>query len=264
MASPQIVLAQRHRAQQSLLGDQSTQLTLALWRALVRGPGVGTDEWLSRLTPALRAQYTASLRLSQAFYSLSRRLDNPTAPPPEYDAVELVEEAVIASLVATGLKTLSDALESGKTLEEALDSGSKQAVGAAVRTTLSGGRRAIQETAASDPLALGYYWQTREDGVAPCHWCAMLASRGPVYKADSWPDADPRPHGELKVHAHDNCFCHLAPVWKRGQDLPDLTKTLKADWDRVTKQANGQGKMRAWRRWYDAQQRLGGVDMDVA
>lgn len=264
MASPQLVLEQRHREQQSRLADASIRLALALWGALVRGPGRGTDEWLARLSPALRQQYMTSLRLSQAYYGLSRRLDHPTAPPLEYVVPDLAEEAVIASLVGSGLKYLSEALEKGSTLEEALEGGGKAAAGAAERTTLSGGRRLIAETANQDDLALGYYWQTREDGKAPCHWCAMLASRGPVYKADSWPDTDPRPHGELKVHAHDNCFCHLAPVWKRGQDLPDLTKTLKSDWEQVTKNASGAGKMRAWRRWYDAQQRLGGVDMDVA
>lgn len=230
----------------------------------MRRPGVGTDEWLARMVTALRQQYTSSARLGQAYYTLSRRLAYPDAPPLEFVVPDLKEEAVIASLVSTGLKQLSDALEAGLPLSDALDVGKQGSTGAAERTTLSGGRRSIQETTRRDSLAVGYYWQTREDGKAPCYWCAMLASRGPVYKADSWPDADPRPHGELKVHAHDNCRCHLAPVWKRGQDLPELTKTLDAAWQKQTKDFTGMGKMRAWRRWYDSQQRLGAVELDVA
>lgn len=128
---------------------------------------------------------------------------------------------------------------------------------AGVRVALSGGRRGLLGAIATDSVALGYFWQTRQDGQAPCSWCAMLASRGVVYKADSWPSTDPRPHGFLKVEAHDGCACHLAPVWSRSQEIPDGTRNLEAQWRVSTRTFSGDAKVRAWRSWYGEWTRTG-------
>lgn len=252
-------LAVAHQGQQARLADAIARLSLSLWRQNVRGPGVGTDAYLEQLRGVLRRQHDVSRQAAQTYYRTARRLEAPTAPVFDLAPTELDDDRVRASIVATGFRQLSDALARGDKAETALEVAGQSATRAVRRLALSGGRESLLGAFREDRVALGYYWVTRQDGRPPCHWCAMLASRGAVYKADSWPDTDPRPEGfppgAIKANAHDKCACHLAPVWSRSQELPDSIDELYGAWLDVTGDYDGEGKMKAWRRWYDQQQR---------
>lgn len=269
MSSLQARLASGHQQQQARLADAVARLTLIQWKRLVTGPGIGTDQFLTEVGRQVRTQARQSTSLARSFYGQSRRFANPDARPYSGPDETPTPELIKTALIGSGLKFLSEGLERGDPLPEALDKAGGVASRAAARLTLAGGRTYIQRAVNTDRLVLAYYWQTREDGKAPCYWCAMLASRGKVFTRQSWPKADPRPDGKLdpegrlKVSAHDNCACHLAPVWTQAQELPDYVQSLEDDWKRVTKDFSGDAKMRAWRSWYTAQQRLGAVELDV-
>ena len=224
----------------------------------MRAPGVGGDEFLDRALRDIRGQYGASSILARSFYATSRRLGAPGADSFTPSAPEFDDEATIVSLVAAGFDHLSKALEAGDDLELALETAGESASRAGVRRALLGGRKLIIDGVERDTVAVGFYWQTVGDDRV-CSWCSMLASRGAVFKEKSWA-GDPRPDGRRKVSAHDNCRCHVAPVWDPAQELPDGVLDLSADWDDVRATGPGNGwsgheSIKAWRRFWEALQR---------
>jgi hypothetical protein len=258
-------LAATHQAAQAQLAARLAAILLARWRSLVTAPGVGGDEYLERALRDIRGQYGASTILARSFYGQSRRLGAPDAATFTPEAPPFDEEATIVSLVAAGFDHLSQALERGEDLSDALVTAGESASRAGVRRALVGGRTLIVDGVERDLAAAGFYWQTVGDDRV-CSWCAMLSSRGAVFKQDSW-DGDPRPDGRRKVSAHDNCRCHVAPVWNPSQELPDGVLDLSADWDDVRGTGPGNGwsgheSIKAWRRFWEALQR--GEDRDSA
>lgn len=83
-------------------------------------------------------------------------------------------------------------------------------LGTAARIAADGGRTTILETVKADPVAVGWYRVT--DG-QPCAFCALLASRGIVYKEQT---AD--------FKAHNDCGCTGAPAFQRDQELPAISR----------------------------------------
>lgn len=82
----------------------------------------------------------------------------------------------------------------------------------------------------------------RVTGPKPCAFCAMLASRGPVYTKDSGSFA-----------AHDHCVCTLEPVLRDEAEWPGRAREFQTLWADSTKgTANGAEARRAFRRAYDA------------
>lgn len=86
------------------------------------------------------------------------------------------------------------------------------------RQVLNAGGTTITDNVLRDRKAKGYVRLTESD---PCWLCALLATRGMVYKEHSFDAANarftaPKIAGvgdQLPARAHDNCRCHLAPVF---------------------------------------------------
>lgn len=74
--------------------------------------------------------------------------------------------------------------------------------GAGLRHVRDGGRLTTLAAVREDKAATGY---VRVTSGACCSFCAMLASRGPVYTDDSFVESDPRFIGAGKVKVHDSC-----------------------------------------------------------
>jgi hypothetical protein len=88
---------------------------------------------------------------------------------------------------------------------------------ASERLVLNAGGDTITDNVLRDRKAKGFVRVTEP---RPCWLCAMLATRGMVYKDHSFAAANARfaahpdfPDAELSARAHDNCRCHLAPVF---------------------------------------------------
>lgn len=85
--------------------------------------------------------------------------------------------------------------------------------------------------------ALGWIRKTDSD---PCSFCALLASRGPVYLDDSFEASDLRFHGPGNAKVHDHCGCSLEPIYNRKTDIDPRVK----EWDALWRQVSG-GKSNA-------------------
>ena len=112
--------------------------------------------------------------------------------------------------------------------------------GAATRLILNGARTAVLQAVQQDSKAVAWMRVTASN---PCAFCAMLASRGAVFKTEA----------QAGFMAHNNCRCTAAPVFSQ-QDAEALADNdLYQQWKKATAGHSGKYALRAWRRYWDAQ-----------
>jgi hypothetical protein len=130
------------------------------------------------------------------------------------------------------------------------EAGARQAA-AAERIAMNGGRSTVWNHAQKDKRAIGYIRLSRTG--TPCGWCAMLISRGPVYRSES-----SATYGDGDKY-HDNCHCYAEPVFSREQyrNSPTYATNRRYEelWPQVTKGLSGDAAVSAWRRFIRTEQR---------
>lgn len=110
--------------------------------------------------------------------------------------------------------------------------------GAATRIVLDGGREALGGFVRADKQTIG--WARVTDG-DPCAFCAMLASRGPVYNTD------------VEFEAHDHDACTLEPVYRKSSKWPGIGRDLQSQWNEVTRGIHGmEAQQAAWRNYWES------------
>ncbi|WP_436739933.1 hypothetical protein [Streptomyces sp. BBFR102] len=181
------------------------------------------------------------------------------------EAEELIEreaeQELRTALEALGPNNLQgkvDRIDGGRTADEVdklrgeahRQAGARQAA-AAERVAMNGGRSAVWNHASRDKRAIGYIRLSRSG--TPCGWCAMLISRGPVYRSSAsaqYADGD---------KYHDNCHCYAEPVFSREQysssPLYELNRRYEELWPKVTSGLSGKAAVSAWRRFIRQEQK---------
>lgn len=221
-------LTEAHRLAQARLGAQTAAQVLASWRLVdVADLDATVQMWLRVAVPVIGAQRTASARLAATYLDAFRRLE--LGPRARAFVPRLAEDLDVAqastSLTVTGPVRVKTATGQGTPIATAARVAQVSAARAAMRLALEGGRRTLVDSVAADSQALG--WARTTSG-SPCHFCAMLASRGPVYSKDT-----------ARFEAHDGCSCGVEPVYdpdaawppgsQRYQDLWRQAKALDGD-----------------------------------
>lgn len=255
-------LADQHRRQQDTLANLLARFMLARWRQkMTTVPSDQmTAEWLAVVTPAVMAYRERSVGTARLFYDRGRRAAMPGAPRLTDVPREIVpREALETALRVTGPIAVYEALGRGQSPAEALARAGTKTAGAASRIALDGGRRWTLNAVRSDVVALGYYRNTK-DGC--CYFCAMLASRGRVYKENSFEASDLQflddPDMPSTAKVHDHCHCTLEPIYTREQAIPDRNDAFADLWMSVTTPGvdgpapSGKDAMRAFRNAYEA------------
>lgn len=115
--------------------------------------------------------------------------------------------------------------------------------GSAQRLALAGERDTVAATVRDSGVIVG--WRRQTDG-DPCFFCAMLASRGSVYKSGA--TAGDLQFGGTQYHDHDQCVA--VPLYEREDEPPEVL-ALQDAWRRVTAGRSGQAAIREWRRWWE-------------
>ena len=228
----------------------------------MRGPGQGTDQFLEQALASIRTISGTSVAAARVYYGANRRLEIPGVAPVTLEAPDLVDEQVIAAVVAEAFQSLSDAMEAGKTLEEALGTGERLAEGAAVRSAFRPGREMLYDAHRQDSRALGWLWETAGDDRV-CYRCSMQQSRGAVFDRDSFSDARNNADGTMKVWFHNLCRCHLRNVFVEDPALSDNAMRLYEQWSIATAPFSGSSdgsltgneSVNAWRRYWEALRR---------
>lgn len=171
---------------------------------------------------------------------------------PDLDWDEM-DRAAEVSLIVTGPVSQKRKAKRDKWLELARGESFVESSGAASRHVLTGGRQSLLTLVREDTRAIGWVRVTDGD---PCAFCAMLASRGPVYKQNSFSRSDPRWTGPGTVKVHDACACTLEAVYSRESLWPGRAAEFRRLWrQHIEKRYSGADARREWRRVYERLQR---------
>ena len=232
-----------HRRRQSTLSALVAGQMLRAWALLLAGR---TDDWLRVALAIMQASRTQSATQAAAFTAAYRLVELGTlegfvAPAP---AVELNPEAATTSLMVLGpqrirkekarmlgvdSRELTEAdLETTVLPKSLTDQLAVAPARAAMRHVQNGARDTFDQVTMAD---LGVQGWARVTSATPCWFCAMLASRGPVYDDDSFSESDPRFDGPGQYKVHDGCGCALVPLYRRaGEEWPGRAKEFDALW----------------------------------
>jgi len=218
------------------------------------------------------AQHADSERTPQADDSESVQVDDFSWPDVGTDAMD---EAARTSLIVTGPVRAQQAIDQEpaddgrgrldsaeflRELDTSMSNAGAASAGAADREALRGGRELVRAASRADTRVIG--WARVTDG-DPCDWCAMLASRGAVYRSRDVagirgrtgrtlpPVQDPE---DLEKY-HNMCHCQTIPVYSRSAQLPESSERFARDWPRVTRGLAGAEARAAWRRHISARRR---------
>ncbi len=202
------------------------------------------DQWLSVARSVVTTGRSQSVQVSAQYLRLFRAIELGTADRFAPILAEAVNTAALdTSLLVTGPVKVKQAIGAGQAVEAASQLAVASAAGAASRHALNGGRDTIDRTIRGDRLALGYSRYTRANC---CSFCAMLASRGPVYKSAETATVTSRGR-----RYHDHCYCQPVPVYSRDAAWPGQARQFEALWQETTKGKSGRDAVNAFRRAYE-------------
>lgn len=214
-------LTQAHRTAQL----QLRAATLAQVLQVTRGM---TVEQLDDVWPAIRAALTAiittnrrqSAGIASRYYTTFRTVSRVPGGV-QVRIAELDRGALLRSLEFVGPIV-------------ARQYGTKTAItalaGASSRHVLNGGRQTMIDAIREDDQALG--WERVTDG-KPCAFCAMLASRGAVYKT--------RESGGFR--SHDHCACSVEPRFLDQVQRSPRNDKFHEQWNEAQRQAREAGEL---------------------
>lgn len=226
-------LTTQHRARQLQLRSVLLRRVVAIWPAFnLRA----IDQSWEAIEPALMAIVAegraVSGALAGAYYRAFREAERIQGPFRLPTLTDDWRPAAQVSLQVTGPVTAKQLI----TLRRP-DAAAQTLVhlsGAVGRHALNGGRDMVRASVREDRRALGWARVTDFD---PCAFCAMLASRGPVYSETG---------GDFQ--AHDHCACTLEPVYRRSQAWPGRSREFQDIWRKSTRGTKGKDSLNAFRR----------------
>lgn len=175
-------------------------------------------------------------RLAVQFYAEHRAHEHARGDAPRLPAKLASPEQLRTNLFVTGPVEVKRALAQGASMDEAMKRGQAATSGAGSRIAANAGRYQVEDLALADPSATG--WQRVIQSRHPCAFCAMLASRGAVYKGGRYP---PR----SKYHYH--CSCVVVPLFK-GSKKHQQAQFYAAMWQEATKGKRGKDAVNAFRK----------------
>ena len=201
---------------------------LTIWRAFQVDDIAGSWPTVeTALVALIQARWAVSAGLAAAYYGEFRAAEGVTGPltpivvPPPSPAEVTTSLRIIGPGAAGRLVALARPDAAAVTLTNVAGDVSRQ--------VLNGGRETILGSIDRDPTALGYARVT--DG-NPCAFCALLASRGPVFR--SVKTATVARDG---AKYHRKCGCSAEPVFTRDQPWPGKGREFADLWKQAKRTA---------------------------
>lgn len=250
-------LTEQHRlAQLSIRASFMRELT-RLWKLInLDNLDESAAEWIGFVTDLiLRFRQQSAIR-ALSYYDEFRRAEIGQALPNRalYRNLDVpAPGAIRTSLLVTGPVGMKSRIGKGFTPEIARAKALVDVAGAASRHVLDGGRHQLVKSIEKDKRATQYARVT--DG-KPCYFCAMLASRGPVYRsASSGQFTTSRSKRGPGREFHDHCGCTVEPGFAQNAEWPGRGREFEKLWNDTTKGKGGKAALSAFRSAYEAQLR---------
>lgn len=198
-------------------------------------------EWL-RLMVALVLSFRAqSAREASSFYEQVRAAELPGAEPyralwaqsavtdvdPIRTSLLVTGPVMIKRATANALRTppeTSGPVDLDRLLRAESATALERVSGAATRHVLDGARETLRQEGARDGRAVAF---TRMSDGDPCYFCALMISRGAVYRSQDSAGraANDRFDGDGIYKFHDHCGCTVVPVF--DLDTPPSAQETK-------------------------------------
>jgi hypothetical protein len=216
-------LTEAHRTAQIRLGAGVADDVRRAWPLLSLGDlDRSFPAYAEALVPSIQARREASQALGGLYYESLRASEGVSGSFALQVAADLATDRLLTSLRVTGPVAAKRSIAKGANPAQALAAGQSATIRAASRHVLDGGRTAILKTMLLDDKAQG--WQRVTDG-RPCAFCAMLVSRGAVYKREATGD----------FLSHDGCGCQAVPFWERKPEQTAQAEEFRRLYDAVAK-----------------------------
>jgi hypothetical protein len=243
-------LTEGHRRRQLAIRSRALQEFLVLTRLWDVADPQSFNRLVEASIPFVQARHGTSAaeaaRYFEAFHLAEAQTGAPTVVLPEPPA----RDKIAASLYATGQAQARRALQSGLGVAAVRANTLVTMSGAVTRNVLDGGRQTLINSTERGERLIGWM---RITGPKPCAFCAMLASRGPVYTSGSAAvrvgrtGSDPNATGRVRgtrardESFHDNCVCTAEPITRDApswrEQYPDA-----AQYDRLWRKAQAEAE----------------------
>lgn len=191
----------------------------------------------------LPAYYAAAQGVGLRYYETSRLNSGIETP---YNAVlgpDIPPTALANSLGVTGPTRYKQLVDSGTPPNEAVTDALDSMNSMLVRRVQDGSRLTVVSNVMKDDKAYG--WQRLSATGHPCAFCALLISRGPVYKSQASAD----------FQAHDKCSCFAEPFYTSSAQAVPVAQEYQELYKSSTEGYSGQAARNAFRRAYEAKYR---------
>jgi hypothetical protein len=211
-------LTESHRLAQLALANRAEAVGRALWPLLkVADLDASTPQWVAANVESARRFQAESTALAAAYVSEYRVAEGATRFAPVVSA-PFDARVEAATLVLAGPVRVKTLIGSGTRSMDAPAMALTKFSGIVRREALQGGRKLVDLTTSRDPVAIG--WRRVTDG-NPCTFCAMLATRGPVYGSTNTTQGSvlrPARGGGEGLLYHGHCGCTSEIVY--GEWIP--------------------------------------------
>lgn len=233
-------LARAHMSQQVREVAQMQALLARLWDQTIDPSDIDGSflRFQGQASGLIKASRSRGELTAQQYYRAQRLLAGYGGAAPLVAEQPAEALANRAALHATSVARAKAAIARGETPDVALQLAKAAMLRSAKRRVLDAPRKRLIALTSEDDDARGW---ARVSDLNPCHFCAMLVSRGPVYSSVT-----------ARFQAHDGCGCSAKPVMRN-----DPTRGWSADatalrklWDEVG--PDGHRGSYDWRSAYNA------------
>lgn len=215
------------------LSGEAMRLALRLWPYLDAADVAGSRaRWLALNVALVKLYQRRSAGLASLYLTQFRDAEGfPEGPVVGVDTFDAVWAAKALDGAGPG-SLLRRVAKFGLTGPEAKAGAAPGMLGAVQKQTLQGGRRVVDESTLANPRSVG--WRRVSDG-SPCGFCALMASRGPVFKSAASAGAG--------RHWHAKCGCTVEEVFGVW-DPTDAEKRFDGDYETAAQAAADAGHKR--------------------
>lgn len=222
-------LTEQHRLMQVQVRARALRDFALLWPIWTDDDQSSFARLVAAATTLVRGYHGVSAAAAASYYAAFRSAEDvgATARPPL--AAPPADALITTSLYVTGEAAARKAERGGQSPEVARKTALVRTSGAVTRHVLNGGRDTLLDAVAVDKKALGWARVTDAD---PCAFCALLASRGPVYKSEQ----------SAGFEAHDHCTCAIEPTYQ-GSAWPGDSREYRDLYNQAVRDAQAGGEL---------------------
>lgn len=211
-------LTEKHRRGQLAIASKAVTESRSIWSRVLSSQSA----WLALQIAILRQFNGESEALAESYLRDYR--DAEGVAESFVQAAPFSMPEMMSAMLVAGPYSVKNFIGKGADPGDAIGSGFNKFSGIVRRQVLSGGRMLIDRTAAGDSRAAG--WRRVTDG-NPCTFCAMLASRGPVYQSAE--KADSVAGSGLRYHSHCGCTAEIVyGEWKPTEQEQEFIEAYAA------------------------------------